>query len=99
MQAEDLKLSCVLKSCHDWVYVDTIIYVLAQVHFLQLTVFLSVIGAIIAGGSMVKQPKGHFTESKKPTKDFDVNQIFVSPSIKYSGCEVYAKSKEWVSIL
>ena len=67
-------------------------------YFNILCMFLYVIGAIIAGGSEVKQPKGHYTKGNKP-KHFDVDQIFVSPSIKYSGCEVYAKSREWVSIL
>ena len=48
------------------------------------------VGSLIAlvGGKEVNQPKGH-----KP-KGFDVDQIVVSPSIKYSGCEVFAKATE-----
>ena len=42
---------------------------------------------------MVRQPNGHYTKYNKPA-GFDVDQIFVSPSIKYSGCEVYAKATE-----
>ena len=49
------------------------------------------VGNLIAGGSMVRQPKGHYTKDNKPA-GFDVDHIFVSPSIKYSGCEVYAKA-------
>ena len=45
------------------------------------------------GGDEVNQPKGHYTKDNKP-RGFDIDQIFVSPSIKYSGCEVYAKHKE-----
>ena len=51
------------------------------------------VGNLIAGGTEVKQPKGHYTKDSRP-KGFDVDQIFVSPSIKYSGCEVYAKATE-----
>ena len=53
------------------------------------------IGEVTVGGNEVKQPKGHFTKDSKP-KDFDVDQIFVSPSIKYSGCSVYAKPKRYI---
>ena len=48
---------------------------------------------MVVGGKEVNQPKGHYTKDNRP-KDFDVDQIFVSPSIKYSGCEVYAKTTE-----
>ena len=51
------------------------------------------VGSLVAGGAEVHQPKGHFTKDKRP-KGFDVDQIFVSPSIKYSGCEVYARATE-----
>ena len=50
-------------------------------------------GSLVVGGKEVNQPKGHYTKDNKP-KGFDVDQIFVSPSIKYSGCEVYAKATE-----
>ena len=47
------------------------------------------VGDLIAGGTKVRQPEGHFTKDRKPA-GFDVDQIFVSPSIKYSGCDSYA---------
>ena len=53
--------------------------------------FVCIKGNLIAGGTEVRQPRGHFTKHSKPV-GFDVDQIFVSPSIKYSGCEVYAKA-------
>ena len=51
------------------------------------------VGNLVTGGAKVTQPKGHFDANNRP-RGFDVNQIFVSPSIKYSGSEVYAKATE-----
>ena len=51
------------------------------------------VGNLIAGGTKVNQPKGHYTKDYRPT-GFDVDRIFVSPSIKYSGCKAYAKVAE-----
>ena len=53
-------------------------------------------GSQVVGGSEVNQPIGHYTKGNKPA-GFDVDQIFVSPSIKYSGCEVYAKATKYVN--
>ena len=47
----------------------------------------------MVGDTAINPPKGHYTRDNKP-KGFNVDQIFVSPSIKYSGCEVYAKATE-----
>ena len=49
----------------------------------------------MVGDKAVNPAKGHFTWDNKP-KGFDVDQMFVSPSIKYSGCEVYAKATQQV---
>ena len=49
------------------------------------------VGSLVVGGAEVNQPKGHYTKDNRP-KGFDVDQIFVSPSIKYAGYEVYAKA-------
>ena len=73
-------------------YIPTYIVVAIYFHKRKLYYCVSIIGDVIVGGSEVKQPKGHYTKDSKP-KNFDVDQIFVSPSIKYSGCSVYAKSK------
>ena len=51
------------------------------------------VGNLIAGGTEVNQPKGHYTKNNRPA-GFDVDQIFVSPSIKYSGHEAYARATE-----
>ncbi|XP_077984772.1 neuralized-like protein 4 [Glandiceps talaboti] len=48
-------------------------------------------GDILMGGKQLSELPGHFTPSCKP-KGFDTKQIFLSPSIRYSGCDVYAKS-------
>ena len=51
------------------------------------------VGNLIAGGTEVNQPIGHYTKNSRPA-GFDVDQIFVSPSIKYSGHEAYARATE-----
>jgi len=44
------------------------------------------------GGHQVTRPETHFNEKFKP-EGFDVQQIFVSPSIKYcTNGEVFARS-------
>ena len=49
------------------------------------------VGNLIAGGTEVNQPKGHYTKVSKP-EGFNVDQIFVSPSIKYSGHRACARA-------
>ena len=47
------------------------------------------LGDISLGGKVVSAPDNHYTEDWKPP-DHDTSQIFLSPSIKYAGCTVYA---------
>ena len=68
------------------------LYLLFSLYLSQFSRLVSSTGAVVTGGEEVNQPKGHFTKDKKP-KNFDVKQIFVSPSIKYSGHEIYANPK------
>ena len=49
-------------------------------------------GTKLENNHVVTQPQGHYTASCRPDY-FDINQIFVSPSPIYAGCEVYAKHK------
>ncbi|XP_070553369.1 uncharacterized protein [Ptychodera flava] len=46
------------------------------------------------GGEKLSECPGHFTDAWKP-KAFDTKQIFLSPSIRYSGCDVYAPATEF----
>ncbi|XP_072014019.1 uncharacterized protein [Amphiura filiformis] len=41
-------------------------------------------------GETLREVAGHFNDDSKPD-GFNTKQVFLSPSIKYSGCEVYAK--------
>ncbi|XP_028399681.1 neuralized-like protein 4 [Dendronephthya gigantea] len=52
-------------------------------------------GDVAYGGSELHEGEGHYNENWKP-KGFDTKKIFVSPSIKYSGCPVYAKKQSFV---
>ncbi|XP_070554678.1 uncharacterized protein [Ptychodera flava] len=44
---------------------------------------------IRVGGVKLSECPGHFSDDSKP-RGFDTKQIFLSPSIRYSGCDVYA---------
>ena len=44
---------------------------------------------------MISPPKEHFSEDKKP-EGYDLNRIFLSPSIKYAGCSAYSKPARFV---
>ena len=41
--------------------------------------------------SELKEKPGHYNDNFKP-EGFDTKRVFVSPSIVYAGCDVYAKS-------
>jgi hypothetical protein len=47
------------------------------------------------GGSELNEGEGHYNDNWKP-KGFDTKKIFVSPSVKYSGCAVYAKKQRYI---
>ena len=51
-------------------------------------------------GKTVKICNGHFTPTRKPSdwKDSDCYKIFVSPTIKYSGDDCYAKPERYVAL-
>ncbi|XP_022100637.1 neuralized-like protein 4 isoform X3 [Acanthaster planci] len=51
-------------------------------------------GDIALGGDQLTEQPGHFNDSHKP-KDFDTKQIFISPSMNYAGCNVYAKKQKF----
>ncbi len=47
-------------------------------------------GDVTFGGGLLREADGHFNDDRKP-KGFNTKQIFVSPSMKYSGVAAYAK--------
>lgn len=51
-------------------------------------------GDVAFGGSKVHEAEGHYNDHRKP-KGFDTRKIFVSPSIKYSGCPAYAQKQRY----
>ncbi|XP_070553381.1 uncharacterized protein [Ptychodera flava] len=51
-------------------------------------------GDVRMGGAKLSECDGHFSDDRKP-KGFDTKQIFLSPSIRYSGCDVYASESEF----
>ena len=54
------------------------------------------VGDVALGGRKLSEEEGHFNDSRKP-KGFDTKQIFVSPSVRYSGHDSYAKPKGYVN--
>ncbi|XP_028399668.1 neuralized-like protein 4 [Dendronephthya gigantea] len=52
-------------------------------------------GDVAYGGSELHEGEGHYNANWKP-RGFDTKKIFVSPSIKYSGCAVYAKKQSFI---
>ena len=52
----------------------------------------SCVGDVALGGKKLSEEEGHFDDDRKP-KGFDTKQIFVSPSVRYSGHNTYAKPK------
>ncbi|XP_070553377.1 neuralized-like protein 4 [Ptychodera flava] len=49
-------------------------------------------GDIRIGGETLRECDGHFTDEYKP-KGFDTKHIFLSPSIRYAGCDTYAPKR------
>ena len=49
-----------------------------------------------AGGITLRPHSGHFDEKNKPEEQSDAKQIFLSPTVKYAGCQSYAPKYEWV---
>ena len=49
-------------------------------------------GDVTLGGDKLSEGKGHYNDKRKP-ENFNTKQIFVSPSMKYSGHQAYAKSR------
>lgn len=57
---------------------------------LRIKKTLYCLGDYALGGKKLREADGHFTDDWKPT-DFDTKQIFLSPTMKYSGSQVYSK--------
>ncbi|XP_073234816.1 neuralized-like protein 4 [Porites lutea] len=51
-------------------------------------------GDVALGGRKLSEEEGHFNDNRKPS-GFDTKQIFVSPSVRYSGHNSYAKPKSF----
>ncbi|PFX18844.1 Neuralized-like protein 4 [Stylophora pistillata] len=51
-------------------------------------------GDVALGGKKLSEEDEHFNDDRKPT-GFDTKQIFVSPSVRYSGGDSYAKPKSF----
>ena len=90
-----------MKSSHAVVWYDVILWHVANVNVLwgnctylhfetkilsDINLFL---GRAVLGGDKVRELPGHFCDERKPD-GFDTKQIFLSPSIKYSGHDAYA---------
>ena len=56
------------------------------------------VGDVALGGKKLSEEEGHFQDGRKP-KGFDTKQIFVSPSVRYSGHDSYAKPKRYLNVL
>ncbi|XP_020912357.1 neuralized-like protein 4 [Exaiptasia diaphana] len=52
-------------------------------------------GDTALGGKRLSEVDGHFHDERKP-EGFNTKQVFVSPSIRYSELEVYAKTQTFV---
>ena len=50
------------------------------------------VGDVVLGGRKLSEEEGPFIDNRKPS-GFDTKQIFVSPSVRYSGHNCCAKSK------
>jgi hypothetical protein len=50
-------------------------------------------GDITLGGTKINEAEGHYNDKWKP-QGFDTRQIFLSPSMKYAGLQVYAKKQQ-----
>ena len=55
-------------------------------------------GDVALGGRKLSEEEGHFNDNRKPS-GFDTKQIFVSPSVRYSGHNCYAKPKRQLETL
>ena len=42
----------------------------------------------------IRPPEGHYDENWKP-EGFNINKVYLSPSMNYSGCDVYAPRKPY----
>ena len=63
--------------------------------FTLLVLINEPIGDVALGGNELQEGEGHYNDKWKPT-GFDTKKIFLSPSIKYSGCPVYAKKQRYM---
>ena len=55
------------------------------------TLCASHLGDVNMDGTLIGEQPGHFNEEYKP-KGFETRQFFLSPSIRYAGKNVYAKT-------
>ena len=83
-------------STYLWLWkLSTIIYWKWLLHF-HLFKFL---GDITPEGIQLNPPANHWDPKNpkmRPPKGHDVSRIYLSPSIHYSGCNVYAPKYEYV---
>ena len=57
------------------------------------------IGDVAHDGEELRPPPGPFDPTvpgKAPPKGFDISKIYLSPSIRYAGCDVYAPRWRYV---
>ena len=103
-----------LCSCHDYIRCDSLtlgVVVVVVVFFfigfysqlLIMILFLTLLflfcaGDVALGGRKLSEEEGHFNDNRKPS-GFDTKQIFVSPSVRYSGRNCYAKPKRQLETL
>ena len=63
-------------------------------HVARVKICLSLVrllGDVTPSGETLTPPWGHYTEDWKPD-DFDIKQIFLTPSIVYAGLAAYAST-------
>ncbi|KAI0226307.1 hypothetical protein LSAT2_023080 [Lamellibrachia satsuma] len=56
---------------------------------------LLVPGDVALGGKKIGERPGHFSDERKPAR-FNTKKVFLSPSILYAGCDVYATPSSYV---
>ena len=54
-------------------------------------------GDVVFGGQEIKELPGHFNDQRKP-RGFDTKSVFLSPTIRYSGLDMYAPTERCTSV-
>ena len=64
--------------------------------------YIYYLGDVTPEGTQLRPPSNHWDDlnpNMKPPAGHDVSKIYLSPSIKYAGCNVYSHPVEYVYLL